>query len=816
MRTSLEPSCLASRASRALYLLPCLLASGCGGGGGGSGGASTLDQGEYAATDFEYQSEHPPGFHPLESEEFLLTPRSETLAILPEAGTGRQPSARVLRDGPDTGFAELPAGATFFGGNLRSAAAGQLDEDGEEELVGALIPSTGTSLELWLADPRADGGFDEELLAVLPVSGFLLNDARVTLANLDDDSAPEFLVVGRSLAFEQRATHGRVWVLDDREHGLAELMREARDATHVNLWAYAADLAGDDLPEIVVALAGDTTHDGRLAVRTFRRSSDATGFTLLHGWIYFYAGTHLESCKAVLGDFDGDRRDEIAALGFDQGSSSTLTMNLMGLTEDDVWQVETSEQRSGPVHSWAVRGREWAACAYARTNEPDRLAVLLPLATVGAMSVQLHAYDAASEAWSSTDLEVAHPSVDDHGVTIEALDDDCDGEDELACGFLDRLGSEFVYVQGRLELGPGSGFEPQSTVIVPSLAAFESLPVIVPVDLDGDGLRVRSTGVRRIGLSTPIPLVLMHAPPTRAGIGQNHAASQSEYTLASSIGESLGVTTQATVSASIGVEAEDFTGAFGAHAKTTLGFALARSSLTTTRVTRIDAFTGSHDADVLVFQGTLYESFEYEVLSSPTPGLVGSLVTVDVPVGARIYNWTVDYYNSVVSAEERIADSLRTHTPGDPASYPSQAELLDELEPFVHWRSTSAIPVGQGSGSRTTAIELASEQASEEQTTVFASFDYGFKAGYFTAEASLGLERTEAYSVAYGSATTYSGTVGDILDPAEYAAWRYEWGLAVCNEEQPAGPDNQPTGAPGSRPPFQVIRYWTNPNGSAY
>jgi hypothetical protein len=813
MNTSLARSVFVLRPTLVVFL--CLVPGACGG-GGGSGGGSTLDQGDYSASDFAYASPQPTGFHPLESEETLLTPRAESFAILPNAGTGRLPTARFLTDGPDASFADLPQGSAVFGANLRSACAGQLDEDGDQELVGALIPSAGTSLELWLADPRADGGFDEEFLTALPVSGFLLNEARVTLANLDDDAAPEYLVVGRSLAFEQRATRGRVWVLDDREHGLTQLMLEARDAEHVNLWALPADLAGDGLPEIVVALAGDSTHDGRLAVRTFRRSSGGASFTRVHGWVYFYESTSRESCKAVVGDFDGDRRDEIAALGFDQAGTTLLTILSMGLSDSDTWTPETSELWSGPGIGWAVRGREWAACAVAKSGAPDEVAVVYPVPPFGQMTLYVHAYDAGTGDWSRVEVGTHQALADDLGVTVVGVDDDSDGDEEIVCGFLDRVGSQFVFDQGVVDLGQSFTFERFPTRTVPSPEAVDSLPVIVPFDLDGDGLRVRSTGVRRIGLATPIPLVLMHAPPTRAGIGQNFGASQSEYTLASSSGESFGVTTQATVSASLGVEGEDFTGAFGAHAKLTIAAALAATTLTTTQVTEIDSFTGSFADDVLVFQGTLYEAYEYEVLSSPTPGLVGQLVTIDVPVGTRIYNWTVDYYNSVVAAAERIPDTLRTHTVGDPASYPTQSELLAEVAPYVHWQNSGPIPVGQGSGSRTTAIELATEQATEQQTTVSASFEYGFKAGYATSEASVGLEYSEAYTTSYGSATTYSGTVGDILDPAEYEAWRYEWGLAVCNESQLAGPGNQPSGVPGPRPPFQVIRYWTNPNGSAY
>lgn len=800
---------------RSLLASSGLLLAACGGGGGGSAGAA-LDSGTYSAADFTYRSQQPAGFHPLRADETLFMERAETFAILPHAGTGRLATARLLVDGPDAGFAELPRGAAVFGAALRSAAAGQLDADGDQELLGAVISPAGSQVELWLADPRDDGGFDEQVLVTLPVSGFLLNDARVSLANLDDDLAPECLVVGRSLAFEQSATRGRVWVLDDRATGFAPLLSMARDEGHMNLWALPADFDGDRWPEIVVALEGDTTNSGRLSARTYRRPVGGGAFALASDWFYFFGGTAQESSKALVGDFDGDRRDEIAAIGFDQAGLTNTSIRLMAFHPDATWHEEAARLLARPAIAGAVRGREWAACTVRKQGRPDAIAEVLPVPPSGQMVLYVHDHDAGSDVWSQTEVGLHQALADDLGVTVVGVDDDCDGEDEIVCGFLDRVGTQFVYDQGVVDLGNGVEFARHTTRSVPSPEAFESLPVIVPVDFDGDGLLVRSTGVRRLGMSTPIPLVLMHAPPTKAGIGQNRDASQTRYAIANSTGQSIGVTTQATVSVSLGVEAEDFTGSFGAYAKATVGFALAAAEVTTTRVTQIDEFIGSADADVIVFQGTLYESYEYEVLHAPRPGLEAAFVYVDVPVGSRIYNWTIDYYNSVMAPADRLSGSVGAHTVGDPASYPSQAQLRDQVAPFVHWQSSSVIPVGQGSGSRSTGIELATEQASEEQTTLSASFDYGFKAGYATAEASIGVERTEAYTVSYGTATTYVGTVGDILEPAQYANFHYEWGVVVCNEGQLAGSDNRPSGASGVRAPYQVICYWTNPLGSGY
>ena len=797
-----------------------LIAASCGGVGGSEGpggtggkGSGFLDDGDYTVDDYTYQSQRAPGFNPLGKDGALLTPRTELYSVLPQPYGG--PSFDHMEEGPDAGFAEIPGTSGLFGPgrNIRGAAAGELDQDAEEELVAVEIANGGALLRVWRADRQPNGTWEVDSILSIPASGWNFEDARITLADVDGDFRDELIVVGRDYPFEWTTLHARLWVFDDPDDGLDTMLEVSRDAAHTNMWGLPADLDGDRRPEIVLALEGDTTQLARLAVRTYALEPDAKEFGLVQGWRYLVPNTDKLGSKAIVGDFDYDGRDEIAAVSHDQTPNTELDIWMYEFDGSD-WQQFAYTRIIHQAPTSQVYGREWDATGYEIEGEPDALAMLMPLG--GTMTVLMLGWNPFEEYWWLVQSATGLVHYENQGATIVAGDADSDGNQDLFCGTLRLTGSELEFRQSFVVPGDEPTHETLPTLSYPSTELAETQPVLVPGDFDGDGLTVAFTGRRSLGLASPIPLVLMHAPPTKAGISQNYVASETAYSVATSIGQSIGVTTQVTASLSVGYEVEDFTGSFGSHAKGTIGASLAHSEIDSTETTVIHGYTGAYDADVVIFQGTLYESYEYEVLSAPEPDLVGAYVTIDLPVQTKTYSWTLDYFNSVVDEADRVPDAMHTHTVGDPASYPLRQDLFDKLASYVHWADDELIPVNQGGGTRFSTVDLSEEHASEDQTSVFAEFESGFKAGYVTVEASIGIEESHAYSISYGTSTTYGGTVGGIADPADYEAWRYDWGLAVENVGMLAGGSNEPIGLVEGERPFQVIRYWADPNGAAY
>ena len=190
------------------------------------------------------------------------------------------------------------------------------------------------------------------------------------------------------------------------------------------------------------------------------------------------------------------------------------------------------------------------------------------------------------------------------------------------------------------------------------------------------------------------------------------------------------------------------------------------------------------------------------------------VVTIDLPVMAKVYKWTVDFYHQSVGANDHLPAELLTHVIGDPASYPTKYELETSMAGTQYWQDDEFQSVGKAGASNSASILFAEENVSQTEVTVFAELETEFKAGGATVGGSVGIEHGHSYSISYGTETEYSGSVGDISGDEDYLNWRYDWGLVVQNYGM-TNNNGQISYLPGIAP-FQVIRYWVDPTGPGY
>src|SRR5690606_20890711 len=100
-----------------------------------------------------------------------------------------------------------------------------------------------------------------------------------------------------------------------------------------------------------------------------------------------------------------------------------------------------------------------------------------------------------------------------------------------------------------------------------------------------------------------------------------------------------------------------------------------RSHTSTHLVRYGTSYEGAYPDDVIVFSGTLCMRYEYAILGGGEPEQIGQKMTIDEPLDARIYKWTISYYNESLGGEgSLIGRDILTHTIGDPASYPTASE----------------------------------------------------------------------------------------------------------------------------------------------
>ncbi|MEM9803353.1 MAG: hypothetical protein AAGA20_23750 [Planctomycetota bacterium] len=705
---------------------------------------------------------------------------------------------------------------------IRDAVAGNVDADPEDELVAVqLVPQAGgtNAVRVIVGNRNASGGVSWTTVQEYASGSVTNRDASIAVGDFDGDFRDEIVVTSSS---KYEGLPGNVsWlrVLDDVEEGCGEMLYFYRPEGHCSMRGYAADLDGDQIDELILGLEGDTTSSGRYAVRVYRGGEDVDQLTEVHGWRYLNAGVNGFGGKLAVGDFDGDRTDEVAFVGAlgGVGGLSSAWVRLHEWNGAAGFTLTSSHSQPLFTGTHHARGKSFDVCAVDRFGGGRDELALMSDVEGGDYEIDLIAWDADDLQWSVSTVPIDRPAPLGAAVRVRAGDGDGDGAEDLFFGITEGYWATWKRaVYGVARVGP----TPTATVLGDDwfwLDGVTNPPVVAPAELDGDGLRVRFTGRRTLNVSDPIPLVLLAAPPTKSSISQNYSASRTSYFEAAGSSEAIGVSSSATISFLVGFEAQDVTGAFGASVKGKTENRFTSTETTTTRTTFLSGFSGDADHDVIVFQANLYESYEYEILSSPRPSLIGAYYTLDIPIDSNTYKWTVNFYNASVRDPYVIGPDLLPHTIGDPSSYPTLAETQAHVDRYVGWRVPQDAAVGQGSGTRGLGIDLVTESATSEQRESTASLEMEFKAGFGVVGGSYAATNGEVYETVVSEQTVYESEVGDILDWVDYQNYGYDFGLAVYKYGRLADSQNVPTGEvePGTYP-MTIVTYWVDPTGSEY
>ena len=405
---------------------------------------------------------------------------------------------------------------------------------------------------------------------------------------------------------------------------------------------------------------------------------------------------------------------------------------------------------------------------------------------------------------------------------MAVLDNDRDGSDEVILGRLDPPSVNDTNYLSRREIDTtfqctafegntckkGAGrYEVTSTPLPQEIMDHNrSNPrplVFIGADFDGDNLTVKYTGNKRKVVSDIRILALISAPPTQDGLlTQNLPASETTITLSKTLGTEVGFGYSATsnVTISIGLPGLLDIGLFDFGVSAFLERTISRNR-TLMQATEVgDIVSAGAGFDKIQYWGTLYESYEYEIIAVPDKDkqdLIGSRITINEPIENQVWNTSVAYFNTHVAPSQQIHPS---HTPGDITSYPSRSEK-DALknEPGVSgFLESKPEIVGNGAGYTGAILKITQENASqfEESQSVGLTTDFNFLGLGTTYTRALGKNAT--YTISIGQSVEYEGNVGDICDQYEYEKYMYKYGLFVYWKQETDGTK------------YYVVDYWVD------
>ncbi|MDF1839084.1 MAG: VCBS repeat-containing protein, partial [Planctomycetota bacterium] len=447
----------------AIPLLSSALLAACAGSSSGSSTGTALNEGSYTVEDFGYTDTQPAGFHPLGSTGFRALEREELFAFMP-MGT-HDSTEGWMTEGPDASFDEVPGIAGIMGtnGSLRGAAAGNLDQDAEEELVGVVYNADESGLSVRIANRMPDGSFEATDLTTIPFPGWSVSHARVTLADIDGDSRDEIIIAAREVRFETPANRGAVWVLDDPQDGAGLLLAEYRSSRHRNIWGMPADVNGDGRKEVIVALEGDTTGDTRFAVRLFELPEGADQMVRLHSWEYLSRDLSYNHCRAVVGDFNQDGRDDLAWAGFDQTSTAKVKIRLFEYQANNTWSDFAEWSLISFTPTSDTRAAHWDVASYEPVAGQSELVVAYT--ANNRWNYTTLAYDGGLDSWSHQTQNLPHHGIR-RSIRLQGSDVDSDGVEEILVGIYTPGSGSSILHTGVIETGdtPSQDWQPARSV----------------------------------------------------------------------------------------------------------------------------------------------------------------------------------------------------------------------------------------------------------------------------------------------------------------------------------------------------------------
>lgn len=779
----------------ATMLLMCLAACGGGGGGGSNGGGeSDLNQGSYDKGSFAYEDPYEAEFQPLQTPIFRATRKDEVVALTGSANA--TPTAIAFDDvangsQPLSLFSSslLPAGLA-----TRTSAAGAMDRERGDELV--VIGQRGNDLEAVTLGTDTSGQWSNRGSFKIIGSDLGFREVEVLLLDVDGDTIDEVIVTASFAS----AYGGFFRIYDDASDGNKLLLN--RDIAGAwKLQAKAFDEDGDGKPEILVM----NRQASSAQVALFENG--AKGYALRHDWseVERYAE------RLVTGNFDSDDADEFALVsyGYIGGDYRSYV-----LTHDYV-NGENSVIENHLIFTGS-RGVYDAVAVDGNRDGVDEVAVALRRYSGSLYYVMFTHFVPKDDAgpWYNKVNLLTIVSRPVHA-RFTSFDGDADGREEVGMQIVYQASTGTPYSLTALMLPTvdknGKFTHSYKSLNVDALPSGSSWAAFASGDFDRENLVLKSTGKKWLDLPDPMPIVVMAAPPTKQGVTQNFDGSVTSYGTEQSTERSHGVTTGWTASFSVGFEAEDVFGLFGASAKQTIATSMKKTLTNSRKVTWTKTFSGSYDKDTIIFQGTLYQVYEYEIVSAEDEKLVGSMITLNDPVATKVYKWTVDFYNQNVAQKARIDASVLSHTVGDPKSYRRRNDAATLLTESYGWLDEGLEVGAVRGGSNSTGVSVTAANSTEKSRSFSVDWEAEVKIGGATIGGSFGLETESVYGVTLETGTSYEGTVGDIENTNEWSDWRYSFGLLVYR----AGADNTGATLRGKRP-YQVITYWVDDLGPAY
>lgn len=351
-------------------------------------------------------------------------------------------------------------------------------------------------------------------------------------------------------------------------------------------------------------------------------------------------------------------------------------------------------------------------------------------------------------------------------------------------------------------------------------------PIIMPCNVDADGLALKySEGEYRLVFTEPIIMAALAAAPCQAGVQQNVDACRTIYGASESQRAGVDGTVSVRASTFVGGEAKIF--GFGAKVKSTVTTTASFSAARAYELEQTIEYTTGPMEDTVIFTTLPIDQFTYTVLSHPDPDMIGEEVVINMPRTPVTLQAEREFYNTSTPADAfKVGRNVFLHSAGDLASYPTEGDAdalidtgglghLGPLGDLVDMAGEALGPIAErllGRGLKSDrSVGVGATNGGESSIEIRFSENTDYRAGVeidYEVEAettaagvlvggSIGGGVEAGLSWGTSNSTIYRGTVGDIA-PSDFGGNGYSYGLFTYIYNY----------GDRTQPQFEVVNYW--------
>ena len=850
------------KSSLILPLLIVFFLSACGGGGSGGGSTPAGDTVEDTLTDLGIDIADTPredtngdplpeDYTPLGSSKsfdqldelvmigFPLVASSGisselTLLELNRDGTHATYTDEVLFS-PDTADTPWALSVGAAPAALRVATRSDIDKDGLEELLVVFRAAGQDSVELQLYEDETESFAAGQNLVI---STDAVDSLAVTSGDFNGDGYTELvigLVSGNSAQL----------VFVDNNDGILSLstlnktLPQAYPGSEINLVIKSGNLDYDPSLELVVLVNERILETGNPESGTTRYfvfdDAKEDHVALSNALVQSTAVNRTAIVADVsLGDVDGDNIDEIVFAGLTHfDPAGTCSYNYLLIVLDDL--AHDNESLGALEHQTTIHG----GCATAKgelrfvhVNTPDLDGDGIPEIQANELIFD----DFRLAAWAplydpyGTRAEIPHDSLfgnvsgftgrfSQQNSTIVVADLTADKRQDIifysqSTNKLEVWGLSVLDTRPELDIQDKQWRMIKSIAIEPPASTDELRPILVPININHDGLAISlEQGSYQLVFTEPVLIAALAAAPCYDNLGQNTDACRTTYGTAESDTVALENTTTITAGVAVGanVEISDPITAItlaeiSAKVKVSASLSLSHSASYT--YTESVVYTTGPIEDTVIFTSIPYDIYTYTITSHPDPAVMGTDIVVSMPRSPVTLQVERSFYNASVAHGGPLIDStVFSHSAGDPTSYPNSGAkdttvnnyYSDPLITPSQWAyDFGPVSVGQGGGDTSLEINVATESGLGVAVGVEAEFELEVTTLGVLVGFSIGVSNETSLQISHGSESTYGGTVAN-LPSTEFAANGYDWGLFTYVMDDHA-----------SGQQFEVINFWVD------